>query len=40
VEATVFPPHLGAEQWPTISEYNLSDHRPLRVLFQVQFQDV
>ncbi|GJQ11574.1 hypothetical protein GpartN1_g3365.t1 [Galdieria partita] len=40
IEATVFPPSLGVEQWPTVSEYNLSDHRPLKVMFEIQFQDI
>lgn len=39
IEATVFPPSLDAEQWPTASEYNLSDHRPLKVLFEIEIQD-
>ncbi|EME27236.1 Uncharacterized calcium-binding protein [Galdieria sulphuraria] len=40
IEATVFPPSLGVEQWPTVSEYNLSDHRPVKVKFEIQFQDI
>jgi len=34
--AQLLPPELEADQWPDIERYDLSDHRPVRVLLRLE----